>query len=351
MRRNFLTHFLFIGEVIYNMKHLTKFELDTQYHEYAQTSLIRPNVSLTIDLGNVYYKLDNGMGDYYTKGEVDTLIVGLNSYVDSIYNKNTSELNAISGHAVTFASKTIPIKMSQLENNNGFLKQSDVSKYLTGVTETDPTVPSWAKSSTKPSYTASEVGTLSSSSTLDNIPDGTTRKLSNLVQKSGSKVLSTNDYTNEDKSKLASLPASAATNVIEVVKVNGTALPVSSKVVNVTIPTAIGSLTNDSGFITTASTKDFTTTGNVKTQIEAYGFTNTQGTITDVIMNGSSKKSGSVVNLGTVVTSVKINSTSASLSSGKATISLTMPTGMPSVSASDNGKLLKVVNGAFAASN
>ena len=31
---------------------------------------------------------------------------------------------------------------------------------LTSYTETDPTVPSWAKASTKPSYTASEVGAL-----------------------------------------------------------------------------------------------------------------------------------------------------------------------------------------------
>ena len=35
--------------------------------------------------------------------------------------------------------------------------------YLTSYTETDPTVPSWAKASTKPSYTASEVGAVATS--------------------------------------------------------------------------------------------------------------------------------------------------------------------------------------------
>lgn len=35
--------------------------------------------------------------------------------------------------------------------------------YLTSYTETDPTVPSWAKQSTKPSYTASEVGAVATS--------------------------------------------------------------------------------------------------------------------------------------------------------------------------------------------
>lgn len=45
----------------------------------------------------------------------------------------------------------IPTKVSELTNDSGF---------ITGYTETDPTVPSWAKASTKPSYTASEVGAL-----------------------------------------------------------------------------------------------------------------------------------------------------------------------------------------------
>lgn len=43
----------------------------------------------------------------------------------------------------------IPTAVSQLDNDAG---------YITGYTETDPTVPAWAKASTKPSYTASEVG-------------------------------------------------------------------------------------------------------------------------------------------------------------------------------------------------
>lgn len=43
----------------------------------------------------------------------------------------------------------IPIKVSQLTNDKG---------YLTSYTETDPTVPAWAKASTKPTYSKSEVG-------------------------------------------------------------------------------------------------------------------------------------------------------------------------------------------------
>lgn len=42
--------------------------------------------------------------------------------------------------------------------------------------------------------------------------------------------------------------AGGEANVIEIVKQNGTALPVSGKAVNVTVPTAVSDLTNDSGY-------------------------------------------------------------------------------------------------------
>lgn len=46
----------------------------------------------------------------------------------------------------------IPKKTSDLTNDSGF---------ITGYTETDPTVPAWAKTATKPTYTASEVSAVS----------------------------------------------------------------------------------------------------------------------------------------------------------------------------------------------
>lgn len=48
----------------------------------------------------------------------------------------------------------VPTKVSELENDAG---------YLTGYTETDPTVPAWAKAASKPTYTAGEVGARPSS--------------------------------------------------------------------------------------------------------------------------------------------------------------------------------------------
>lgn len=55
----------------------------------------------------------------------------------------------------------LPTKLSDLTNDVGF---------ITSYTETDPTVPAWAKASTKPSYTAAEVGALPNTTV---IPDKT----------------------------------------------------------------------------------------------------------------------------------------------------------------------------------
>ncbi len=56
----------------------------------------------------------------------------------------------------------IPTKVSELQNDSGYISE-----------ETDPTVPAWAKSDTKPTYTASEVGAAAKSHnhTVANITD------------------------------------------------------------------------------------------------------------------------------------------------------------------------------------
>ncbi len=61
--------------------------------------------------------------------------------------------------------------------------------------------------------------------------------LSGYVTKEEGKGLSQNDYTNEDKSKLAGIEAGAQVNVIESVKVNGAAQPVTEKGVDIAVPT------------------------------------------------------------------------------------------------------------------
>ena len=67
----------------------------------------------------------------------------------------------------------------------------------------------------------------------------------------------------------AHAPSDAQANVIETVKVNGTALTPSSKAVNVTVPTKVSQLTNDSGYKTT-DTNTTNTTGSTNTSSKIF---------------------------------------------------------------------------------
>jgi hypothetical protein len=61
-----------------------------------------------------------------------------------------TDINAKLGKIDSLVEKAeLPTKVSELTNDSG---------YLTSYTETDPTVPAWAKAATKPSYNKSEVG-------------------------------------------------------------------------------------------------------------------------------------------------------------------------------------------------
>lgn len=74
----------------------------------------------------------------------------------------------------------------------------------------------------------------------------------NFVAKEAGKGLSTNDFTTAEKEKLAAIAAGAQVNVIETIKVNGTAQSVTDKAVDIKVPTKTSDITNDSGFITVA---------------------------------------------------------------------------------------------------
>lgn len=72
------------------------------------------------------------------------------------------------------------------------------------------------------------------------------------VDKIDGKGLSTNDYTSDEKTKLANIASGAQVNVLEGIQKNGVDVTVTNKIANITVPTKTSDITNDSGFITTA---------------------------------------------------------------------------------------------------
>ena len=77
----------------------------------------------------------------------------------------TANMDLTTKQYVDNAIPTIPTNISSFTNDAG---------YLTSYTETDPTVPAWAKATNKPTYTAQEVGALPSNTEIHNVPSGGT---------------------------------------------------------------------------------------------------------------------------------------------------------------------------------
>lgn len=85
--------------------------------------------------------VDNAVANAGSKVELDTTLTQSGKAADA-----KAVGDALAGKAKT---ADIPTKVSDLTNDSGF---------ITSYTETDPTVPAWAKAATKPNYTASEIG-------------------------------------------------------------------------------------------------------------------------------------------------------------------------------------------------
>lgn len=103
--------------------------------------------------------------------------------------------------------------------------------------------------------------------------------LANKVDKVEGKGLSTNDLTDALKanydaaythSQEAHAPANAQENLIESVKVNGTALTITDKAIDITVPTDNADLANGAGYLVAADVED---KAEKATTLEGYGIT------------------------------------------------------------------------------
>lgn len=104
---------------------------------------------------------------------------------------------------------TVPTNVSAFTNDAG---------YLTSYTETDPTVPSWAKASTKPTYTASEVGAATSSHVHGNVKNDGTITV-NTSMANGDRLLFSDT---SDSSKIKNTSITIGTSTTQYLANNGT---------------------------------------------------------------------------------------------------------------------------------
>ena len=103
-----------------------------------------------------YIKNNKSLIDGITTSKVNVADI-IDNLTTNVSNKPLSAAQGVALKALIDAI-TVPTKVSELTNDSG---------YLTSFTETDPTVPTWAKAENKPSYTASEVGAVPTSRTVN----------------------------------------------------------------------------------------------------------------------------------------------------------------------------------------
>ena len=151
-----------------------------------------------------YIKSNKSLIDGITTSKVSVSDI-VNNLTSNVANKPLSAAQGVALKALIDAI-TVPTKVSQLDND---------AKYLTTFTESDPTVPDWAKEASKPSYSKSEVGL----GNVDNV-----------------------------KQYSASNPPP-----YPVTKVNG-----QTGAVTITVPTKTSELQNDSKYVTDAKAETWT---------------------------------------------------------------------------------------------
>ena len=114
------------------------------------------------------------------------------------------------------------------------------------------------------------------------------------VTKDGSKVLSDENYTTAEKTKLAGIETGAEVNDIDVIKVNGTSQTITNKSVDITVPTKVSDLTNDSGFISDYTETDPVFSASASASITSNDISswNAKADISDIPTNNNQLTNG-----------------------------------------------------------
>ena len=230
--------------------------------------------------------------------------------------------SVVSGGVAEITLPTVPTNVSAFTNDAG---------YLTSYTETDPTVPSWAKASSKPSYTASEVGAVPTSRTVNGkaLSSNITLSASDVSALPSSTVIPTitDTYSGTSSNGMSGKAVKSAIDALDG-SVSGsagsgktlTAFSQTNGVVSATfgnisitksqvsdfptIPSKTSDLQNDSGFIT-----GYTETDPVFTASDAYGISSSDISNWDNAYDGNisfdtTAVSGDDHNLTTILTTL-----------------------------------------------
>lgn len=166
-------------------------------------------------------------------GQLQTAVDGINTELankadtNDVYTKIETDANYLTKTEASTTYLTKAEAENKVDKKTGYsLIQDTLITKLNGLADIK---------SVSNEFTLSEKGQLNLTSvSQDKVTDLTTA-LDSKVDKVEGKGLSTNDFTNELKTKLDGIQAEAQTNVLESVKLNGQALPISEKAVDIPV--------------------------------------------------------------------------------------------------------------------
>lgn len=209
----------------------------------------------------------NGSSGQFLGWSANGTAAWVNNPNTDITVKQTSNTTDTNAHPLLASAQTSPTSGTAYETiynanikiipSTGALYATKVysggNEVLTSFTETDPTVPSWAKTSSKPSYTASEVGALPSNTVVNKVKQ--TAKTDNVAYKlllsagGGTSISSGSDYeavyytglTFNPNSKTLSINNGTNTGTLTATEYSGKAATAGNAdtVNNLTVQTAV----------------------------------------------------------------------------------------------------------------
>lgn len=174
---------------------------------------------------------------------LETTVGGESSGLVKKVTDNTTSINTNAKDISTLKTSVSAVENKATTNADnittlqGDLKtaQDDIVKLKTSVGTSDDTASATGTVYARIAQNVADIGTLKTA--VGDSTSGLTKKVADLesgkVDKVTGKGLSTNDYTTDEKNKLAGIAEGAQVNVIESVKVDGTALAIDSKAVNI----------------------------------------------------------------------------------------------------------------------
>ena len=118
-----------------------------------------------IEVGEIAINFAEGHETLSTKNSNNGIATfSSDAVLDRKYIASGAVVSAVSAITKTIEDNEYVVAQA-FNNTNDRISGLEEAGFITGYTETDPTVPSWAKQSSKPTYTASEVGALSTATT------------------------------------------------------------------------------------------------------------------------------------------------------------------------------------------